>query len=222
MANGAASLDGVWHGMALKSGRASHVGWRAVRRCWRLGASLSQRPAAPARPLYASRRHRLNASCNAHFHRIPSNVTSEKRVGSLLNLFNINHLFSAMEQMCTNDKFVLIPTSPILVYTQVTLVRHGQSTWNKEGRIQGSSDFSVLTDKGEGQAEITRKMLQVLYPISSRRADVADAVCFGCFFVVRAPQLPFHFCAFSLTRHCSRLRAGKPFRCRFPQSASSR
>jgi hypothetical protein len=44
---------------------------------------------------------------------------------------------------------------------RVTLVRHGQSTWNEEGRIQGSSDFSVLTNKGEGQAEVTRKMLQV-------------------------------------------------------------
>ncbi|ACO64865.1 predicted protein [Micromonas commoda] len=43
---------------------------------------------------------------------------------------------------------------------RVTLVRHGQSTWNKEGRIQGSSDLSVLTQKGESQAEITREMLQ--------------------------------------------------------------
>lgn len=50
----------------------------------------------------------------------------------------------------------------------MTLVRHGQSTWNKEGRIQGSSDLSVLTKKGEGQAEITREMLQVS-PISSKR-----------------------------------------------------
>jgi broad specificity phosphatase PhoE len=41
----------------------------------------------------------------------------------------------------------------------VTLVRHGQSTWNEEGRIQGSSDFSVLTRKGEAQAERTRQML---------------------------------------------------------------
>jgi len=32
------------------------------------------------------------------------------------------------------------------------LVRHGQSTWNAEGRIQGSSDVSVLTEKGKRQA----------------------------------------------------------------------
>jgi len=38
-------------------------------------------------------------------------------------------------------------------------VRHGQSTWNEEGRIQGSSDFSVLTAKGESQAETSRLML---------------------------------------------------------------
>lgn len=42
---------------------------------------------------------------------------------------------------------------------RVVLVRHGQSTWNEEGRIQGSSDFSVLTTKGESQADISRQML---------------------------------------------------------------
>ncbi|KAG2311159.1 hypothetical protein Bca52824_022716 [Brassica carinata] len=42
---------------------------------------------------------------------------------------------------------------------RVVLVRHGQSTWNEEGRIQGSSDFSVLTNKGESQADISRQML---------------------------------------------------------------
>ena len=30
---------------------------------------------------------------------------------------------------------------------RVILVRHGQSTWNADGRIQGSSDFSRLTAK---------------------------------------------------------------------------
>lgn len=42
---------------------------------------------------------------------------------------------------------------------RVVLVRHGQSTWNEEGRIQGSSDYSVLTSKGESQAETSRLML---------------------------------------------------------------
>ncbi|KAI0496817.1 hypothetical protein KFK09_023141 [Dendrobium nobile] len=42
---------------------------------------------------------------------------------------------------------------------RVVLVRHGQSTWNEEGRIQGSSDHSVLTAKGESQAETSRQML---------------------------------------------------------------
>ncbi|KAJ3703555.1 hypothetical protein LUZ61_007260 [Rhynchospora tenuis] len=45
------------------------------------------------------------------------------------------------------------------VAKRVVLVRHGQSTWNEEGRIQGSSDFSVLTSKGESQAETSRQML---------------------------------------------------------------
>ncbi|KAF3782062.1 2-carboxy-D-arabinitol-1-phosphatase [Nymphaea thermarum] len=48
---------------------------------------------------------------------------------------------------------------PIATAKRVVLVRHGQSTWNAEGRIQGSSDFSVLTLKGEAQAETSRQML---------------------------------------------------------------
>ncbi|KAK4440638.1 2-carboxy-D-arabinitol-1-phosphatase [Sesamum alatum] len=48
---------------------------------------------------------------------------------------------------------------PVKAAKRVVLVRHGQSTWNAEGRIQGSSDFSVLTLKGESQAETSRQML---------------------------------------------------------------
>ncbi|KAK6163507.1 hypothetical protein DH2020_000371 [Rehmannia glutinosa] len=48
---------------------------------------------------------------------------------------------------------------PVKAAKRVVLVRHGQSTWNAEGRIQGSSDFSVLTQKGESQAETSRQML---------------------------------------------------------------
>lgn len=32
-------------------------------------------------------------------------------------------------------------------YTRVVLVRHGESTWNAENRLQGSSNESVLTEK---------------------------------------------------------------------------
>ncbi|GAX78478.1 hypothetical protein CEUSTIGMA_g5917.t1 [Chlamydomonas eustigma] len=53
---------------------------------------------------------------------------------------------------------LLLPT--ILTETRVAIVRHGQSTWNAESRVQGSSDLSVLTEKGRAQAEATRAMLQ--------------------------------------------------------------
>ena len=43
---------------------------------------------------------------------------------------------------------------------RVVLVRHGQSTWNAEGRIQGSSDFAQLTPKGMAQADTTRDMVR--------------------------------------------------------------
>ncbi|KZV42627.1 putative 2-carboxy-D-arabinitol-1-phosphatase [Dorcoceras hygrometricum] len=52
-----------------------------------------------------------------------------------------------------------IALPPVQAAKRVVLVRHGQSTWNAEGRIQGSSDFSVLTNKGESQAETSRQML---------------------------------------------------------------
>ncbi|KAL8460434.1 hypothetical protein ACS0TY_032100 [Phlomoides rotata] len=42
---------------------------------------------------------------------------------------------------------------------KVTIVRHGLSTWNKEGRVQGSSDLSVLTEAGIAQAERCRAAL---------------------------------------------------------------
>lgn len=42
---------------------------------------------------------------------------------------------------------------------RVVLVRHGQSTWNEEGRIQGSSNFALLTHKGEMEAQNARQML---------------------------------------------------------------
>ncbi|CAG9467203.1 unnamed protein product [Pedinophyceae sp. YPF-701] len=45
-------------------------------------------------------------------------------------------------------------------HRRVAIVRHGQSTWNAVGRIQGSSNLAVLTGKGEHQAEISRDMLQ--------------------------------------------------------------
>ncbi|XP_027105273.1 probable 2-carboxy-D-arabinitol-1-phosphatase [Coffea arabica] len=42
---------------------------------------------------------------------------------------------------------------------KVTLVRHGLSTWNEEGRVQGSSNLSTLTETGVAQAERCKKAL---------------------------------------------------------------
>ena len=71
-----------------------------------------------------------------------------------------------VEEKTSNEKNLLsselystTPFPSIKAAKRVVLVRHGQSTWNEEGRIQGSSDFSVLTKKGEAQAETSRQML---------------------------------------------------------------
>jgi broad specificity phosphatase PhoE len=45
---------------------------------------------------------------------------------------------------------------------RVTLLRHGQSTWNRKNRVQGSSDFSVLTEKGMDQARAAASVLSSL------------------------------------------------------------
>ncbi len=45
-----------------------------------------------------------------------------------------------------------LPLPPISARKRIVLVRHGQSTWNAEGRIQGSSNAAVLTEKGKSQA----------------------------------------------------------------------
>ncbi|KGN46924.1 probable 2-carboxy-D-arabinitol-1-phosphatase isoform X2 [Cucumis sativus] len=69
----------------------------------------------------------------------------------------------------SSELYASVPLPPIKSAKRVVLVRHGQSTWNAEGRIQGSSNFSVLTKKGEAQAETSRQML----------IDDAFDVCFS-------------------------------------------
>ncbi len=46
--------------------------------------------------------------------------------------------------------------------TRVIILRHGQSTFNSQGRIQGRSDGSVLTDRGREDAQITGKAFRGL------------------------------------------------------------
>ena len=58
-----------------------------------------------------------------------------------------------------------LPLPPIREARRVALVRHGQSTWNAQGRVQGSSNLSYLTKKGESQAETTQQL--VGYPQSA-------------------------------------------------------
>lgn len=66
------------------------------------------------------------------------------------------------EYTALNDRRDLppLPLPPLAARKRVLLVRHGQSTWNAEGRIQGSSDLSVLSDKGVAQAQRTRDMVR--------------------------------------------------------------
>lgn len=67
---------------------------------------------------------------------------------------------------------------------RVTLVRHGQSTWNAAGRIQGSSNLSKLTDKGIKQAQTTHGALKgeqydALYYSPLERASHTAEIVWG-------------------------------------------
>ncbi|KAF8098901.1 hypothetical protein N665_0256s0031 [Sinapis alba] len=86
---------------------------------------------------------------------LPPHITAISPNRSLL-LYPINRpVYTRRHHVQRKEKTTMALSSP----KRVVLVRHGQSTWNEEGRIQGSSDFSVLTNKGESQADISRQML---------------------------------------------------------------
>ncbi|BAZ17683.1 phosphoglycerate mutase [Calothrix sp. NIES-4071] len=67
--------------------------------------------------------------------------------------------------------------------TRVIIVRHGQSTYNTEKRIQGRSDASQLTQKGHDDANKVGKVLSnisfnAIYSSPLQRAKItADIVC---------------------------------------------
>jgi phosphoserine phosphatase len=46
--------------------------------------------------------------------------------------------------------------------TRVIILRHGQSSYNSQGRIQGRSDLSILTDRGQSDAKLTGAAFQGL------------------------------------------------------------
>lgn len=103
--------------------------------------------------------------------------------------FNSSSSSSSTLQQLNDDNlphWETIPLPPVTAAKRVVLVRHGQSTWNAEGRIQGSSDYSVLTLKGESQAETSRLML----------LDDSFDVCFSRFllFFILLLQLWNYIC----------------------------
>ncbi|KAL3851316.1 hypothetical protein ACJIZ3_013198 [Penstemon smallii] len=63
------------------------------------------------------------------------------------------------EKATTSVSEKLLLSSP----KKVTLVRHGLSSWNKEGRVQGSSNLSVLTEAGVAQAVRCQKALAEMH-----------------------------------------------------------
>ncbi len=76
--------------------------------------------------------------------------------------------------------------------TRVIIVRHGQSSYNADKRIQGRSDESVLTDKGKQDAHILGETLknlgiEMIYASPLQRAKSTAAIIQSC--LVNAPAL---------------------------------
>lgn len=64
--------------------------------------------------------------------------------------------------------FAVTPSAPS---RSLTLVRHGQSTWNQSGLIQGQNDVSVLTQRGREEA---RAAAEDLRPLHAERLTSSD------------------------------------------------
>lgn len=82
--------------------------------------------------------------------------------------------------------------------TRVILIRHGLSSYNAQGRIQGRCDASVLTEIGERSAQQVGQVLaglgsgsgiQALYSSPLQRARRTAEIIQGCFPPDQAPSL---------------------------------
>ncbi|KAL5973090.1 hypothetical protein ACLOJK_037116 [Asimina triloba] len=94
-------------------------------------------------------------------HSLPKPPTTTIRASSSLRQAEIKSP-SSIETIGGSVKPELLSSvafPAIAASKRVILVRHGQSTWNEEGQTQGSSDYAVLTHKGEAQAKTPCQML---------------------------------------------------------------
>lgn len=72
------------------------------------------------------------------------------------------HAFSATSCFPDKDRYRFIlpnpPAIPSMPFPDIILIRHGQTEWNREGRIQGHGD-ARLTDLGQAQARAYGRLL---------------------------------------------------------------
>lgn len=118
-------------------------------------------------------------------HHLPIKLRTPFTVRSSSSLQEIDKSpTTAEDSKLRSELCASVPFPPIKAAKRVVLVRHGQSTWNEEGRIQGSSNFSVLTKKGEAQAETSRQML----------IDDSFDICFSRYFFSVSLDLVLVYC----------------------------
>jgi len=107
----------------------------------------------------------------------------------------------------TRTLLLLVTSTPDCNY-RVWLVRHGESTWNVGGLIQGQDDAATLTALGRRQAaraaeELRSRPIHALYASDLRRARQSAEI------VGRALGLPVHYDA-ALRERCFGALEGLP------------
>lgn len=91
------------------------------------------------------------------------------------------------------DYYILMLLEDKTLTTRVIIVRHGQSSYNTERRIQGRSDASTLTEKGRGDAlkvgdVLSHLAFTAVYTSPLQRAKQTAEVILSCLTTSLAPQ----------------------------------
>ncbi|KZV51964.1 phosphoglycerate mutase 2-like [Dorcoceras hygrometricum] len=118
-------------------------------------------PLFPTAAVYGSRKPpKLLANPGKHDRFMCSSSSPERSIATEVSGRNSSLTGGSYDfQKATTSLSEILLSSP----KKVTLVRHGLSSWNKESRVQGSSDLSVLTEAGAAQAERCRNALAEMH-----------------------------------------------------------
>ncbi|XP_073127708.1 probable 2-carboxy-D-arabinitol-1-phosphatase [Henckelia pumila] len=118
-------------------------------------------PFLPTAAVYGSRKPPKLLACSSRLDRVMcSSSTPQQSIATEVSGNNSSLTGGSYDfQRATTSLSEKLLSSP----KKVTILRHGLSSWNKESRVQGSSNLSVLTEAGAAQAERCRNALAEIH-----------------------------------------------------------